>query len=129
MEDFNIFFTVVFFFEMCIKLCAYGLKGYFLDSFNTFDMVVVVLSVTDIVLNFGGVNLGKGAAVISVFRGFRLLRIFKLARNWKTFHDLLKTIGRTMKDIRDFSVLVLLFILIYSLLGMEMYAHTIKIND
>jgi len=58
-----------------------------------------------------------------------LLRVFKLARSWKTFHDLLKTIGRTMRDIRDFSILVLLFIVIYSLLGMEMYAEKIKINE
>lgn len=128
LEELNVYFTFVFFLEMLIKLFAYGFKGYFLDSFNTFDLVVVVVSVLDVLANLSGVSLGKGTSVVSVFRGFRLLRIFKLARNWKTFHDLLKTIGRTMKDIRDFSILVLLFIVIYSLLGMEMYAHTIKIN-
>lgn len=34
-----------------------------------------------------------------------------------------------MKDIRDFSILVLLFIVIYSLLGMELYGEKIKINE
>lgn len=58
METFNIIFSFIFFIEMLIKLLAFGVKGYFLDSFNTFDMVVVLISVLDITANFGGLSIG-----------------------------------------------------------------------
>jgi len=54
-------------------------------------------------------------------RAFRLLRVFRLAKSWKQFHQLLKTIGSTMKDIANFSVLLFLFMFTYTLLGMEIF--------
>ena len=42
---------------------------------------------------------------------------------------LLKTIGNTLKDISNFSVLLFLFLYTYSLLGMELYAYKVKFNE
>ena len=39
------------------------------------------------------------------------------------------TIGKTLGDINYFAILLLLFITIYTLLGMELFAHRIKLND
>jgi voltage-dependent calcium channel L type alpha-1D len=36
--------------------------------------------------------------------------------------------GNTLKDVSTFSVLMLLFIFIYSLLGMEFFAYKVKFN-
>ena len=57
------------------------------------------------------------------------MRIFKLARSWTSFQNLLITIGKTVKDISNFSVLLLLFMFTYALLGMELFSHKIKYND
>lgn len=57
------------------------------------------------------------------------MRIFKLAQSWKEFQNLLVTIGNTMKDISNFSVLLFIFMFIYSLLGMELFAYKVKFDD
>ena len=54
---------------------------------------------------------------MSAFRGIRLLRVFKLARSWKSFRELLAKILVTVKDISTFSVLLLIWIMIFTLLG------------
>jgi hypothetical protein len=59
-------------------------------------------------------------------RAFRLLRIFKLAHVWKEFKSLLKTCWKTMQDIWIFSIFLFLFSFIYSLLGMELFAFSVK---
>ena len=38
-------------------------------------------------------------------------------------------IGKTLKDISNFSVLLFLFMFTYTLLGMELYAYNVKFND
>jgi len=129
-ETLNLIFTVVFFMEMLIKMIGLGIKEYFRDKFNTFDCVVVVISTADVaitsVISTGGTG-GNGA--ISALRAFRLLRVFKLAKTWKEFQDLLKTIANTLKDISNFSILLLLFIFTYTLLGLELFAGKVKFNE
>ena len=73
-------------------------------------------------------NYGGGGA-ISALRAVRLLRVFKLARSWTSFRDLLSKMIVTIKDIRNFAVLMFLFMFIYTLLGMEMYAYKIRFTD
>ena len=41
----------------------------------------------------------------------------------------MQTIGSTLKDISNFSVLLLLFIMTYSLLGMQLFAYKVKFNS
>ena len=62
-------------------------------------------------------------------RAFRLLRVFKLAKSWKKFGELLKTIGKTLKDVSNFSILLFLLIFTYTLLGMEIYAYKVAFNE
>lgn len=78
-EDINFVLSMVFLAEMIIKLYGLGFFEYVSDPLNIFDAVIVTLSVVEIVL----VSLLKGKAdmgPITVFRTFRLLRLFKLAR-------------------------------------------------
>lgn len=64
-----------------------------------------------------------------MFRGIRLLRVFKLARSWTTFRELLHTIMLTVRQIGTFSILLLIFMLIFTLLGMELFGHRVKLDD
>ena len=41
----NMVFTWIFFTEMCLKMLAFGMNQYFQDAWNTFDCVLVILSV------------------------------------------------------------------------------------
>lgn len=55
----------------------------------------------------------------------RLFRLFKLARTWTSFRKLLATIAATVAGIVNFVILLLLFMTISSLLGMELFAYEV----
>jgi len=76
-------FSLVFLVEMIIKFLALGFKAYFKDPFNVFDCVVVLSSLVDLVVSLIFESSSGGA--ITALRGFRLIRIFKLAKAWKKF--------------------------------------------
>jgi hypothetical protein len=66
--------------------------------------------------------------VFTALRAFRLLRVFKLAKTWKRFQLLLETMVHTLRDVASFSVLLLLFIFILTLLGMELFSNKVKLD-
>lgn len=113
---------------MIFKLLGLGRKYYFADSANSFDCIIVTISVVDLILsNIGSINMDTGG--LSSLRTLRLLRIFKLVKIWKSFQTLLKTIVNTIKDLSAFGVFLSLFIYIYAMIGMELFAHKVRFND
>jgi hypothetical protein len=128
LEVLNLIFSLIFFVEMITKFLGIGIKCYFKDAFNSFDCFIVVISIIDISMTYSAISSSSSGA-ITALRAFRLLRVFKLAKSWKKFHDLLKTIGHTLKDISNFSVLLFLFIFTYTLLGMEVFAYKAKFTN
>jgi len=113
---------------MIIKLIGLGFRLYVDDGFNIFDCVIVHISIFEIVIEIMGIEFSSGGA-LSALRAVRLLRVFKLARSWVSFRILLELIMETLKDIWNFGVLMIIFMFIFALLGMEMYAHNIKYTD
>lgn len=126
----NLVFTIAFAIEMFLKLIGYGVYKYCSDGLNIFDAAIVIVSLTESILDSADITLSSGGfAAITAFRTLRLFRIFKLARSWTTFRNLLIAIGSTMVQISYFSILLMLFMLISSLLGMELFAYRIYDDD
>ena len=102
--------------EMIIILLGLGLVEYARDRFNLFDAFIVILSIVDSVMfSFSGVKIGSGVIIL---RSIRLLRVFKLARNWTSFRVLLARIVNTMPNIITFGFLLAIFIVVFTILGM-----------
>lgn len=74
----NVVLTFIFGIEMVIKLIGLGIMDYANDRFNLFDAAIVVFSIIELALVPPGSN--RDAGGISALRGFRLLRVFKLAK-------------------------------------------------
>ena len=68
-------------------------------------------------------NSGSGQSVFSVFRALRIFRIFKLAKRWKSLNNLLRTMYSTVLEIGNFAILLFIFIFIYALIGMQLFAN------
>lgn len=113
---------------MVIKLIGLGFKEYARDSFNLFDASIVLLSLVDVIVS-ATLSEDSPTGALSAFRGVRLLRVFKLARSWTKFRKILAKILLTIKDVGPFSVLLLMFMLIFSLLGMELFGFKINFID
>ena len=105
-----------------------GMIEYARDSFNLFDAAIVLMSVIEITLEASNIGFSAGGA-FTAFRGIRLLRVFKLARSWTSFREMLAKIIVTINDVSSFVVLLLICMSIFTLLGMELFAHKVKLNS
>lgn len=53
-EIMNLTFSIIFTTEIILKLIGLGIKGYFYDPFNIFDLIAVLASLVDwFIINFG----------------------------------------------------------------------------
>ena len=114
---------------MTAKLIGLGVKNYAKDRFNLFDAVIVIISLIDFTLTLTIDTNASADGIMSALRALRLLRVVKLARHWKAFQDILKTMIEAVVDISNFTVLLLLFIYIFALLGMELFAFSVIIDS
>lgn len=55
--------------------------------------------------------------------------MFKLAKIWPEFSYILVTVGNTLRKISSFSVLLLIFIFSFSILGAELFAAKLSFDD
>ena len=58
-----------------------------------------------------------------------MLRVFKLAKIWPEFAYILETAAKTLKKILPFSLLLLIFIFSFSILGMELFSATVSFDE
>mmetsp|Transcript_3119 Transcript_3119/g.7221 ORF Transcript_3119/g.7221 Transcript_3119/m.7221 type:complete len:1718 (+) Transcript_3119:685-5838(+) len=120
-EGINYFLFTYFVMEMAIKLTGFGFKGYVKDQMNIFDGFVVTVSCLEVLMGF--VSSGGGGNYLSVLRSFRLLRVFKLARTWKQLNQIISTIFKSLASISYLSLILMLFIFIFALLGMQFFGY------
>merc|ERR1719275_110167 len=102
---------------------ALGFSGYMVSLFNRFDFVVVISSIMEFVL----VNQELMPPVgLSVLRCIRLLRAFKVTRYWASMGNLVKSLVNSIASINALLVLLILFIFIFALLGMQIFGGRFK---
>uniref|UniRef100_A0A6I8QEY3 Calcium channel, voltage-dependent, T type, alpha 1I subunit n=2 Tax=Xenopus tropicalis TaxID=8364 RepID=A0A6I8QEY3_XENTR len=113
LEISNIVFTSMFALEMMLKLSAFGLFDYLRNPYNIFDGIIVIISVWEII--------GQNDGGLSVLRTFRLLRVLKLVRFMPALRRQLVVLMKTMDNVATFCMLLMLFIFIFSILGMHIF--------
>ncbi|XP_061626565.1 voltage-dependent T-type calcium channel subunit alpha-1H-like isoform X2 [Phyllopteryx taeniolatus] len=113
LEISNMVFTSLFSLEMLLKVLALGLFGYIKNPYNGFDSVIVIISVWEIA--------GEAEGGLSVLRTFRLLRVLKLVRFLPALRRQLVVLMKTMDNVATFCMLLMLFIFIFSILGMHLF--------
>ena len=104
---------------------------------NQFDALIVVISLVEEILQSNNsdpteedpAGRNNEDMALTIFRGFRLLRVFRLARRWRSFHKMIVKIGQTLKDIITFFVLLLIIVFVFSLLGVQLFNNYVKVND
>ncbi|XP_062825988.1 voltage-dependent L-type calcium channel subunit alpha-1D isoform X8 [Anolis carolinensis] len=112
--------------EMLIKMYSLGLQSYFVSLFNRFDCFVVCGGIVETILVELEIMSPLG---ISVFRCVRLLRIFKVTRHWTSLSNLVASLLNSMKSIASLLLLLFLFIIIFSLLGMQLFGGKFNFDE
>ncbi|KAM7405357.1 hypothetical protein PAMP_012625 [Pampus punctatissimus] len=130
MDILNMVFTGLFTVEMLLKLLALRLRHYFIDAWNSFDALIVVGSVVDIVVTEFSSGEDSSRVSITFFRLFRVMRLVKLLSKGEGIRTLLWTFIKSLQALPYVALLIAMIFFIYAVIGMQtfgkvaMQAHT-----
>ncbi|XP_012879075.1 PREDICTED: voltage-dependent L-type calcium channel subunit alpha-1C [Dipodomys ordii] len=112
--------------EMLLKMYSLGLQAYFVSLFNRFDCFIVCGGILETILVETKIMSPLG---ISVLRCVRLLRIFKITRGWNSLSNLVASLLNSVRSIASLLLLLFLFIIIFSLLGMQLFGGKFNFDE
>jgi len=130
----NVAFTTTYLVEAVIKLIGLGPKQYFQDNWNTFDCILVVLSLFDLTLGLVALaedgqpsssELPVPAPLIRVLRLFRVVRILRIIKTAKKLRAIIMTVVISIPALGNIGLLLFLLLFIYAVLCVQLFA---KIN-
>ncbi|XP_043279830.1 muscle calcium channel subunit alpha-1 isoform X5 [Venturia canescens] len=122
----NTVFIALFSMEMLLKMYSLGFQGYFVSLFNRFDCFVVIGSISEMILTNTEIMPPLG---VSVLRCVRLLRVFKVTKYWRSLSNLVASLLNSIQSIASLLLLLFLFIVIFALLGMQVFGGKFNFDD
>ena len=128
MEIANLIFFVYFVIELIVKIVGQGMKHFVKDNYNIFDSIVVSTSAVDIIMQYSEIQNKWGSGAITALRILRLVRMFEIGRVWNEFIDLMSAIKKTITDVQNTAILVIIFLFTFMLIGQEIYGYRVKFN-
>ena len=78
--------------------------------------MIVVLSIVEL--------LADGVKGLSMLRSFRLLRVFKLAKSWKSLNDILSIMKSTIGSLSNLTFVLCIIIFIFAVMGMQLFGKS-----
>ncbi|XP_035207488.1 sodium channel protein 1 brain-like isoform X2 [Stegodyphus dumicola] len=120
----NIVFTIIYIIELAIKLLGLR-KFYFKDFWNNFDLVILLAHLAGMLLHTA-LKISTGHAQLTflyVFRLFRVLRLLRLTESLTDLRHLLYSMIASVPALLNISLLLLLIIFIYAIIGMSLFAN------
>ncbi|XP_018802975.1 PREDICTED: voltage-dependent calcium channel type A subunit alpha-1 isoform X4 [Bactrocera latifrons] len=115
----NMGFTGMFSVETVLKIIGFGVKNFFKDPWNIFDLITVVGSIVDALwMEFGSNSINVG-----FLRLFRAARLIKLLRQGYTIRILLWTFVQSFKALPYVCLLIAMLFFIYAIIGMQVFGN------
>ena len=122
LDTVNLSLTIVFAVEAFLKIIGLGISEYSADRWNMFDLIVVAVSLIEIAM-------GNAGSIMSAFRALRILRVVKLIRGWTSLQQFLLQVFKTVMELGNFLLIVLITIFIFALLGMQHFGGKFDFPD
>jgi voltage-gated sodium channel type V alpha len=110
----NIIFVSIFALEAVLKLIGFGIRYYFLDTWNIFDFIIVILSLL-------AADESLFSFKVNVFRIIRVARLLKMVKQSKGLKNLLKALWFSLKNILNVALLMFLIFFTFSVAGMDLF--------
>ena len=128
----NLIFTYIFLSEMILKLLAKGPINYIRDFMNCFDGIVVVLSLVELIFLSNSKSALTAFRTVRIFRVFRVIRVIRVARLFRYLQSMaliLEVISGSLSKFIYLALLLLLFIIIYTLLFIQIFKGKFEFDD
>ena len=116
----NLFFTVVFLAEFCVRVVAKGLRGFFKDGWKVLDFATVVASVLELCRIEGGKSL-------RVFRVLRVLRPLRMINRFKEVKLVVDALITSLPAVADVGVVCALMFFVFSIFGVTFLKGTFNL--
>mmetsp|Transcript_142830 Transcript_142830/g.362583 ORF Transcript_142830/g.362583 Transcript_142830/m.362583 type:complete len:653 (+) Transcript_142830:68-2026(+) len=120
MQIFDIFFTLAFTVELALRLCAEGLRHFFLDPrayrWNCFDSFLVLSSVAEELVKILWFN-APNMSAMRVLRVFRFVRVARVVRVARIFSDLRIMVSGIFVSLKSLVWAILLLFLLAFMFG------------
>ena len=117
LEIANVVLAGCFVFEAVIKIVVLTPHGYFKDRWNTFDFIITLVGLVDIIFVFS-----NALVPVSALRLSRVLRLVKTMEH-KELDSMLNILSKTVIRMTQLIVLMLMVLFIFSILGMMLFAE------
>ncbi len=115
-------FTTLFIIEAIIKIQSFGAKGYFKDTWNVFDLSLVLIALPSLVMLFTPLEM----VPLDFLLTLRILRVFKFFRVLKfipNIDSLLKGVFRAIKSSIFILITFLIFNFIFAILSFSFFSE------
>jgi hypothetical protein len=117
----NYGFAGIFLIEALLKMTAFGFRGYFRETGNIFDLVIVLSSIVSTIVSLT-MNVDFGSSTTFI-RALRMIRIFKLIKQAKGMRVIFDTLIITVPAITNIGGLLLLLLFMFSILGIFLFSE------
>eukprot|EP01059_Diplonema_ambulator_P000573 TRINITY_DN10472_c0_g1_i4.p1 TRINITY_DN10472_c0_g1~~TRINITY_DN10472_c0_g1_i4.p1 ORF type:complete len:1774 (+),score=510.75 TRINITY_DN10472_c0_g1_i4:1889-7210(+) len=118
----NIVCTFIFAIEIVVKIVGIGWVLTFRDPYNKFDAFLVIVGVPQLIVSFTGSS--TGGNFLSIFKMMRVARVLRLGRRWARLRETISIVLDSLTAVVYLSLLLLLILFIYSILGMQLFGKT-----
>lgn len=128
--------NLAFLLEFLIKPIAFERKMLFANRLNIMDLALSILFVTLFIIDESNAEsfslhhstliLTNRYAFVTTLRAARLIMVAKVS---KSIRILLECVGYTFNGIGNFLALLIIFLYVYALLGMQMFAGRLKFDE
>jgi Ion transport protein len=125
LEIANVFFTWLFAAEFGLRLVALGVKGYFGSVANSFDALVVIISVVEL-LSIGGkssVSALRSLKTFRVLKSFRVLRVLRAFKYLRALSIITEVLGDSVPAFTAIGMLISLFLVVFAIIGLHVYGE------
>lgn len=114
----------MFLIEMIIKLCHYGVKEYWKNTWNILDGTLVLISIPSLVLLFVPVNM-IDLSVLLVLRVLRVFRLFRLAHVFPNFTQIVRNFMLALRQSSAVLLGIVILIMIFAVISCSMFKTTV----
>ena len=123
---FNIVFTFIFGIEMTAKILGQGIKAFLRDIMNYLDLIIVINSFIEFAFLSGGKSAVTAFRAIRIFKLIRAARVARIFRYLQSMNHIIIVISRSLSKFAYVALLLFLFIVVYSLLGMQIFRDKLE---
>jgi Ca2+-binding EF-hand superfamily protein len=121
--DVNLFFTIVFTFELLVKVIALHPLRCFMDGWNVFDLFLVTTSLIEIGVEiFGSELFPFSPSTLRTFRIFRLTRIIKLVPHSEGLQAVFHTFIEALPVLLNVGIMMAAVFFMYDVLAVNIFS-------